>query len=85
MKTANKMLIEVLNNQVIGLLQQLEQMNLIHLSTYNDEIGRGASTPVKSIEPLSKRFAGALHLTDEEYNRFQTSIKNGRNEWIRAL
>jgi len=30
---------------------------------------------------LSERFAGTLHLTDEQYNNFQTQLLENRNEW----
>ena len=36
-------------------------------------------------EKLSERFAGALHLSDEEYNRFQESVIQSRNEWERDI
>jgi len=34
---------------------------------------------------LSERFAGALHLTDEQYNNFQTQLLENRNEWERSI
>lgn len=42
----------------------------------------------KNIEPkkkLSERFAGSIKLTDAEYNDFQNSITEGRNEWNRNI
>ncbi|MFI5140676.1 MAG: hypothetical protein ACHQIM_22855, partial [Sphingobacteriales bacterium] len=36
-------------------------------------------------EKLSERFAGSLHLSDEEYNSFQDSITQSRNEWERDI
>jgi hypothetical protein len=86
MRTANKMLVEVINAQVISLLQDMERMNLIRLSSYDDGLEKKAShSAVESAEPLSRRFAGALRLSDERYNEFQASIKKGREEWTRAL
>jgi len=32
-------------------------------------------------EKLSRRFAGALRLSDDEYNAFQKKLQNDRNEW----
>ena len=36
-------------------------------------------------QKLSERFAGALHLTDEQYNNFQTQLLENRNEWERNI
>ena len=36
-------------------------------------------------EPLSKQFAGALHLSDAAYEAFQNSIQESRNEWDRNI
>ena len=41
--------------------------------------------PKEKRQNLSKRFAGALHLTDEQYNDFQTRISESRNEWERSI
>jgi len=32
-------------------------------------------------QKLSERFAGALNLTDEQYNDFQNQLLESRNEW----
>jgi len=34
---------------------------------------------------LSERFAGTLHLTDEQYNNFQTQLLENKNEWERNI
>jgi len=39
--------------------------------------------PNERKQKLSERFAGALCLTDEEYNDFQTQLLESRNEWER--
>lgn len=42
----------------------------------------------KDIQPkkkLSEKYAGALHLTDEEYNNFQNYLTQSRNEWERDI
>jgi hypothetical protein len=41
--------------------------------------------PVVTTQKLSERFAGSLHLTDEQYNNFQTQIAENRNEWERSI
>jgi len=44
------------------------------------------NTPInEKRQKLSERFAGALHLTDEQYNNFQTEILEIRNEWERNI
>lgn len=41
------------------------------------------SKPVKqkNKKKLSEIFAGSLKLTDKQYNEFQESVKQSRNEW----
>ena len=34
--------------------------------------------PIATTQKLSERFAGSLHLTDEQYNNFQTQIAENR-------
>lgn len=41
--------------------------------------------PNEKRQKLSERFAGALNLTDEQYNNFQTHILETRNEWERNI
>ena len=36
-------------------------------------------------QKLSERFAGALHLTEEQYNNFQIQLLENRNEWERSI
>ncbi|GHT87597.1 hypothetical protein FACS1894137_15090 [Spirochaetia bacterium] len=42
----------------------------------------GEGTPGKA---LSKRFAGALRLSDADYEAFQNTLRTGRNEWDRDI
>jgi len=41
--------------------------------------------PKETKQKLSERFAGSLHLTDEQYNNFQNQILESRNEWERNI
>ena len=41
--------------------------------------------PKEKQHNLSERFAGALQLTDEQYNDFQTHLSESRNEWERNI
>jgi hypothetical protein len=34
---------------------------------------------------LSEKFAGALHLSEEQYEEFQAILKNSRDEWKRNI
>ena len=36
-------------------------------------------------QKLSERFAGALHLTEEQYNNFQIELLENRKEWERSI
>jgi hypothetical protein len=65
------MLIEVINKKSITLLHELEGLNLIRIL-------KEAQQPKQK---LSEKFAGSLHLTNEQYNDFQQSLTESRNEW----
>jgi len=39
--------------------------------------------PRQAAAPLSKRFAGALRLSDGAYNALQKTLREGRNAWSR--
>jgi len=39
----------------------------------------------KKEQRLSERFAGTLHLTDEQYNNFQAQLLENKNEWERNI
>jgi len=41
--------------------------------------------PNEKKQRLSERFAGTLHLTDEQYNNFQTKLLENKNEWERSI
>jgi hypothetical protein len=68
-------LLQIKNNKAYKLLEDLEAMHIVKVLKKN--------TGPK--EKLSARFAGALNLSDEEYDRFQNSINQGRNEWERNI
>jgi hypothetical protein len=70
--------IDVLNNDALCLLRDMEHLRLIRLRTETDE------SP-KNRQSLSKRFAGVLHLSTEQYEEFQTALKKSRNEWERNI
>jgi len=41
--------------------------------------------PNEKKQRLSERFADTLHLTDEQYNNFQTKLLENKNEWERSI
>ena len=41
--------------------------------------------PSEKQQTLSERFAGSLHLTDEQYNNLQAQLLESRNEWERNI
>jgi hypothetical protein len=41
--------------------------------------------PNEKRQTLSERFAGSLHLTDEQYNNFQAQLIESRSEWERNI
>ena len=62
------------DNKALKLLEDLEALNLIQIIK-----------PVSDHQELSKKFAGALHLSDEQYNEFQRHLDQSRNEWERDI
>jgi hypothetical protein len=69
--------INVLETGALPLLQDMERLNLIRVTASAGTAAGG--------QKLSERFAGALHLSDQEYAGFQAAIEQGRNEWARDI
>jgi hypothetical protein len=65
------LLIQVTNQKALGLLHELEELNLIKVIKEENN----------SEAKLSERFSGKLNLSDDEYNQFQKYIQDSRNEW----
>jgi FtsZ-binding cell division protein ZapB len=72
------MSIDILNNDALRLLQDMEYLRLIRMRAETDE----SKTKRQS---LSERYAGALHLSDEQYEEFQAALKKSRSEWERNI
>jgi hypothetical protein len=68
--------IDVTNNSVLSLLRDMERLELIHVQSPATNAPHGK---------LSERFAGALHLSDEEYNELQNTLQKDRAEWTRNI
>jgi len=62
--------VELIHDRALNLLSEMEKLRLIRI---ND--------PSRVSEKLSQRFAGALRLSDDEYDAFQKKLKDDRNEW----
>jgi hypothetical protein len=70
--------IDLIDNGVLALLQDMERLNLIRV---NPPVEKSVLTGGK----LSERFAGALHVSDEKYEAFQNTLREGRAEWARDI
>lgn len=68
-------LLQINNDKAYKLIEDLEALDIVKILKKSNE------SKVK----LSERFAGSLNLSDEEYNNFQKSINESRNEWERDI
>lgn len=66
-------LLQINNDKAYKLIEDLEALHIVKVLK--------KSTQPK--EKLSARFAGSLNLSDKEYNSFQNSLTQSRNEWER--
>jgi len=70
--------VEILNTNALNLLSDMERLDLIRLNSLT------RTTTVNS-EKLSHQFAGTLKLTDAQYEIFQKTLQESRNEWERNI
>jgi hypothetical protein len=68
-------LLEITNEKAYKLIQDLEALDIVKILEKN----------TKPKESLSKKFAGSLHLTDQQYEEFQQHVIDSRNEWERDI
>jgi len=68
-------LLQINNDKAYKFLEDLEAQHLVKVLKKNAQPGK----------KLSERFAGSLHLSDEEYNNFQNSIAESRSEWEKDI
>ena len=71
-------MIEVINNGALNLLSDMERLNLIRMNT-------PSNNTFASSEKLSKQFAGALKLSDSQYEAYQNALRESRDEWNRNI
>ena len=60
--------VEVINDGALPLLSNMEELDLIRINT-------PAKTPTVERKKLSEQFAGALHLSDAEYEAYQNALR----------
>ena len=70
--------IEVINNRAFNLLSDMENLDLIRVNI-------PTNTTSSSNEKLSDHLAGALKLSDTQYENYQKTLQEGRNEWDRDI
>ena len=68
--------VEVINNRALNLLSDLEHLDLIRVNVPE----KTASSP----NPYT-HLAGALKLSDKQYEYYQKTLQEGRNEWDRDI
>ncbi len=68
-------LLQINNDKAYKLIEDLEALHIV-------KVLKKTAQPK---EKLSSKFAGSLNLSKEEYNNFQDSIKQSRNEWERDI
>lgn len=68
-------MLQVNDNKAYKLIEDLEALHIV-------KVLKKSSQPK---EKLSEKFAGSLNLSDEEYNNFQNSLTQSRNEWERNI
>lgn len=68
-------MLQINDDKAYKLIESLEALHIVKV----------LKKTTQSKQKLSERFAGALSLTDEEYNNFQHQIAQGRNEWERDI
>ena len=68
-------LLQINNEKAYKLIEDLESLNIVKV----------LDKSVKPTEKLSSKYAGSLHLSDEEYNNFQDFLAQSRKEWERDI
>jgi hypothetical protein len=66
--------VDLIDTGALKLLRDMERLNLIRVNSPE-------KTTAEPQGRLSRRFAGALHLSAEKYAAFQNALREGRSEW----
>jgi len=68
--------VEIIDNRALNLLSDMEHLDLIKVNVLN----KTASNP----NPYT-HFAGALKLSEKQYEYYQKILRDGRGEWDRNI
>jgi len=68
--------VEVINNKALNLLSDMEHLDLIKVSV---------PTKTDSSPNSYTHLAGALKLSDKQYENYQKTLQEGRDEWDRNI
>lgn len=69
-------LLQINNEKAYKLIEDLEALNIVKVLKKSSAAGKSN---------LSQKFAGALKLTDKQYQDLQNQAKEIRNEWERNI
>jgi len=70
--------VEVINNKALNLLSDMEQLNLIKVNVPDKTVSTSGTNPYTHL-------AGALKLSDKQYEFYQKTLQEGLNEWDRNI
>jgi hypothetical protein len=70
--------VEVINNRVLNLLSEMEHLDLIRVNIPTTAASGPGPNPYNHL-------AGALKLSDKQYENYQKKLREGRNEWDRDI
>ena len=70
--------IEVIHDGAFNLLSDMERLVLIRIST-------SGKSKTSQKGKLSEQFAGALRISDAQYEEYQNALRKGRTEWDRDI
>ena len=68
--------VEVINNKALNLLSDMEYLDLIRINI---------PTQTASCPKPYNHLAGALKLSDKQYEYYQKTLQESRNEWDRDI
>jgi len=69
--------VEVINSRALNLLSDMEHLDLIRENVPPQTVSTFSSNPYTHL-------AGALKLSDKQYEYYQKTLQEGRNEWDRV-
>jgi hypothetical protein len=70
--------VEVINDRALNLLSDMEHLELIKINVPHQTVSASCPNPYTHL-------AGALKLSDKQYEYYQKTLREGRNEWDRDI